>query len=102
MYWYIFSIVIKVSEQYIDKIIYQYFIMSFVILMLLGLGSLKKFIKIQVFNVFFIFQNFKFYKCYLCEYSCKLKGNLNKYLVNKYGFEVMIEVKQRKIVLETG
>lgn len=101
MYWYIFSIVIIVSEQYVDKIIY--FIMSFVILILLGLGSLKKkYFKTQVFNVFFIFQNFKFYKCYLCEYSCKLKGNLNKYLVNKYGLEVMIEVKQRKIVLETG
>ncbi|XP_061196254.1 GDNF-inducible zinc finger protein 1-like [Saccostrea echinata] len=46
--------------------------------------------------------NFKPYKCHLCDHSCKLKGNLNKHLVNKHGLEVMTEVKQRKIALETG
>ena len=50
----------------------------------------------------FILQNFKPFKCHLCDHSCKLKGNLNKHLVNKHGLEVMTEVKQRKIALETG
>ncbi|KAK3085853.1 hypothetical protein FSP39_009650, partial [Pinctada imbricata] len=46
--------------------------------------------------------NLRPYKCHLCNHSCKLKGNLNKHLAGKHGLEVMTQVKQRKIALETG
>lgn len=38
----------------------------------------------------------------MCEYSCKLKGNLDKHLRGKHGVEVMTIPKLRQKAIETG
>lgn len=52
--------------------------------------------------VFFLFQDNRPFSCNLCEYACKLKGNLHKHIRLVHKVEVVTQNQLHQNMLETG
>lgn len=60
-------------------------------------------VKLYFFYIKFIFlQEARPFSCHICEYSCKLKGNLNSHMKNIHKLEIISTHKLREKMIKTG